>query len=121
MTTDYGTRVAGALQAVCQLHSDTSRFLVDFHNNRLRFGWTSVFGNTVTRDLTASLPTPFWMAEGVYRYYMKESEPGLLEGVTISFFNHQGKSKEPLLLAAQIKYRLLAGDQIKDICKSWDI
>jgi len=67
VTSDYGRQIMIALNAVRQLHSDTTRLLVDF-GKKMGADWYSVFGNFATRELTYSVNTEFWMAEGVYRY-----------------------------------------------------
>ncbi len=121
MTTEYGRKVAGALRAVRQLHSDTSKLLVDFDSKRLRDGWTSVFGNTATSGQTAVVETSYWMAEMVFRYYVKPPLLDLAECAAVSFFHSKGKSEEPLLLVAQIKYQLPSGTAMKDFCRLWDI
>jgi hypothetical protein len=121
VSTEYGEKVALALRAVCQLHSDTSRFLVDVDSERVGMGWSSVFGTVATSSISTTLTADCWMAEGVYRYYIKTSSLDLVEGLLVPFFHFQGKSKEPLLLVAQIKYQLPAGSSIKNVCKAWDI
>jgi hypothetical protein len=120
MSTEYGEKVALAVRAVSQLHSDTSRLLVDFDNKRLGTGWKPMFGNVVTSGISTTITAQWWMAESVYRYYVKSSAPELAEGLLVSFFHPQQKSKEPLLVVAQIKYLVFAGSLIKDVCKAWD-
>lgn len=121
MSTEYGEKLALALRAVWQLHSDTGKFLVDFDNKRVGIGWNSMFGNVATSSISTTLTAECWMAEGVYRYYVQAPALDLVEGLLVSFFHSQQKSKEPLLLVAQIKYRVAAGSSIKDVCKAWDI
>jgi len=122
MTTEYGERVGMALRVVCKLHSDTTRFLRDFHNDRLRAGWQSLFGNTVTKELTAAIgQKPYWMAEGVYCYYVTHNMPNSVEGITVAFFDYVGKFQEPVLLAAQIEYNVPKGTQLREVCHGWDI
>jgi hypothetical protein len=121
VSTEYGEKVASALRAVYQLHSDTSRLLVDSDNKRVGMGWTSVFGTVATSSISTTLRAECWMAEGVYRYYTKPPALDLVEGLLVSFFHFQEKSKEPVLAVAQIKYRAAAGSPIKDVCRAWDI
>ncbi len=123
MSTEYGEKVALALRAVCQLHSDTSRFLVDFDGKRAGTGWNSVFGNIATSSISTTVrpESECWMAEGVYRYYVQALALDLAEGLLVPFFHFQEKSKEPLLVVAQIKYQMAAGSSTKDVCKPWDM
>ena len=121
MSTEYGEKIALALRAVCQLHADTSRFLVDFDNKCSGAGWNSLFGTVATSSISTTLSAECWMAEGVYRYYVKAPALDVVKGILVSFFHFQQKSKEPLLLVAQIKYQVAAGSSIKNVCKAWDI
>jgi hypothetical protein len=82
-------------------------------------GWSSVFENTATRDLTYSVRASFWMAEAVFRYYAKDGSPGHVEGLTIVFFER--RAEEPLFLISQIQYRMEASKLISDVCGPWDI
>jgi len=122
MNTEYGRKVGAALRAICQLHSDTSKLLVDFDKRQLRPNCYSVFGSYATRDLTYNVKADFWMAEGVYRYYANNAEPGKIEGVAVCFF-HEGfpHFDEPLLLLARINYRLDNDLPIRQVCQEWDI
>jgi len=119
MSTEYGKRITGALNAVAQLHSDTSKLLVDFDSRMLRSGWTSVFDNFATRDLTYHVKADYWMAEGVYRYYFHEAFPKSIRALTVCFLARQ--IEEPVLLTAKVNYRMESGAQIKLVCKGWDV
>jgi hypothetical protein len=116
---EYGKSVGTALKIVRQLHWDTMRLLTDFDG--LMVGWKSVFGNTVTGALATVLPHGFWMAEGVYRYYVSPTEPGKVHGVTIAFEDYSRRVDEPLLLAARIAYYIEQGQEMAAACKAWDI
>jgi hypothetical protein len=118
---EYSENVAIALRAVRQLHYDTSRFLVDFDSKCSGAGWNSVFGTVATSSISTILSAECWMAEGVYRYYVKVPALDLVKGILVSFSHFQQKSKEPLLVVSQIKYQLAAGSSIKNVCKQWDI
>jgi hypothetical protein len=111
VSTEYGGKVALALRAVYQLHSDTSRMLVDLDDKRIGAGWTSVFGNIATSSISTTVrpESGCWMSEGVYRYYVKPPALDLVEGILVPFFHFQQKSKEPLLVAAQIKFQAEVG------------
>lgn len=124
MKTEYGTKMAGALKAVAQMHSDTSKLLQDC-DQEIGKGRPSIFGSYATRDLTYNFQADFWMAEGVYRYY--QAGPALVDGVTVAFFHASEpddprSDTEPLLLVARIQYAT-AGDgaSSKGNCKEWDI
>lgn len=119
MSVDYGKRLTSALAAIRHLHSDTSKLMVDFDGYMFADGWDSVFENVATRDLTRHVKAKFWMAEGVHRYYTKNAKTGLVEGLTVIFFNP--REEEPLFLTAQLQYRLEANKLIKEVCGEWHI
>jgi hypothetical protein len=119
MSDDYGKKLTSALAAIRRLHSDTSKLMVDFDAYMFADGWDSVFENVATRDLTYHVKAKFWMAEGVYRYYTKNPKGGLVEGLTVVFFDP--RADEPLFLTGQLQYRLEANKLISDACGAWDI
>ncbi len=119
MADEYGKKLTTALAAVRQLHSDTSKLLVDFDSKMFAGDWSSVFENTATGDLTYAVKAQFWMAQAVFRYYAKDGNPGHVEGLTVAFF--QSHAEEPLFLIAQLQYRMGTDKLIRDVCRAWDI
>ena len=118
MTADYGKKVTMALHAVRRLHSDTSKLLVDCDKKRYAEGCYSVFENVATRDLTYNVNAEYWMAQAVYRYYANDAKPGLVEALTVCFFDE--RIDEPILLTAQFQYQVAANELVKDLCAAWD-
>ena len=111
MKTEYGSKIAGALKAVVQMHSDTSKLLVDC-DKHVGKGRSSVFGSYATKELTYNFQAKYWMAEAVYRYY--QAGPSVVDGVTVAFFDAEAPI-EPVLLVARIHYSTNAKP------KEWDI
>lgn len=116
---EYGKSVGTALKVVRQLHWDTMRLLQDF--NGLMTEYRPVFGNAVTNGLSATLSAGFWMAEGVYRYYVSPTEPGTAHGITVAFEDYKRRIDEPLFLAACIEYNIENGQDVVTVCRPWDI
>jgi hypothetical protein len=121
MSTEQGQKLAGALKAIAQLHADTSRLLLDC-DRHIGNGRNSVFQNYATRDLTYAVRAPYWMAEGVYRFY--EAGPRLVDAVTVTFFK-PGEESEPLLKIGRIEYarrvQQLESEPLRQMCKEWDL
>jgi hypothetical protein len=120
MNTEQGQNIARALKAIAQLHSDTSRLLLDC-DKYVGTGRPSVFGNYATRDLTYHVRAPWWMAEAVYRYY--ESDPQTADAVTVTFFS-SSEEFEPLLLVGRIHYAKTSQGEVnalRQTCKEWDL
>lgn len=119
---EYGERIGHAVMAVRQMHSDVSRLLQDC-DGTIGKGKPSLFGNSVTRELTYQLRATEWMAQGVYRYWDASEElPGLVVAVTVAFFFSQPNlPKEPVLILGQLKYAVETDGSAKGICKEWDL
>lgn len=122
MTKDYGRKVGTALEAVRRLHADTSRLLRDC-DATIGSGRESVFRSEVTKDLTWHVQTEFWMAEGVYRYYEDKAAPapGVVEALTVCFFDVRGRVPEPFLLVGRFRYRVDPATGARAECKGWDL
>jgi hypothetical protein len=121
MSDDYGKRMGLALRAVRQMHSDTSKLLQDC-DGTIGKGRPSVFGKTVTADLTYQINALQWMAEGVYRYYVVEP-PGRVEGLCACFICANGHEDfdQPILVVGQIAYSVADGQSLRDVCDAWDL
>ena len=121
MSDSYGKKVGSALSAIRAMHSDVSRLFQDC-DGTIGKGRPSVFTNYVTRDLTWSLNGPYWMADGVYRYYdASDRGPGVATGLTAYFLDEKSLSQEPLLLVGEIGYRFEGKSSLKGVCKEWDL
>ena len=116
MNTEQGRTIAAALKAITQLHSDTSRLLLDC-DKYAGDGRRSVFGNTATRDLTWLARASYWMAEGVYRFY--QIEPFMVDAITVTSFKRD-EEFEPLFKVGRIQYTIPANsetDALKQVCR----
>jgi hypothetical protein len=120
MNTEQGQKIAGALKAVAQLHSDTSKLLLDC-DAYIANGRRSVFGNNATRDLTWHAKAAHWMAEGVYRFY--EGNSLNVDAITVTFFKPD-EEFEPLLKVGRIQYKVPGdglADALRQVCNEWDL
>src|SRR4051812_18553660 len=117
MTEDYGKKVGRALAAVVQLHEDTSRLLTDIE--RFMSGRESIFGNQATTDMSKHVKpsTGFWMAEGVYRFFVDPRTPNQAFGICVVFIAPD--IEEPLLLLSRLVYQAPAVN--KGACMPWDV
>jgi len=118
MSTDNGKKIQAAVKAVCQMHNDVSKLLMDF-DDFAPWPCESVFGNAATRDLTAQARAKYWMSEGVYRYLSSKEEPGLVEAITACFID--SKLVEPLLLLGRMRYAVGGDQTIAGVCEPWDL
>jgi hypothetical protein len=123
MIDDYGKKIGRALEAIRRLHSDASRFL-QACDGTIGKGKEPVHGSCATKELTLDVRAEFWMAEAVYRYYYADDgeNRGQVDGVTVLFIDRQRRVDEPLLIAAQLQYRV-DGEafDIRSTCHEWDI
>ncbi len=120
--TDYGLKVAGALNAVTTLHSEFGQLLLECDS--LFRGYSSCYGNTVTKQLTYGVRGP-WINEAVFRFWDNGEEPkdGIrkIPGVT-AIFRDSGKPellKQPVFIAGIIDYRVPGKDILR--VREWDL
>jgi hypothetical protein len=88
MSADDGKKIQAAIRAVCQMHSDVSKLLLDF-DEFAPWPFESVFGNSVTKYETSQARATYWMSEGVYRYLYNKTQPGLVEAITVCFIDSE--------------------------------
>src|SRR3954454_1641309 len=95
---DYGLKISRALAAVRRMHADVSKLLVDA-DGTIGKDKDSLFGNYATRNLTYSVKADFWMAWFVHRYYAAPNgpDPGLVDAISVWFFDNQSRITEPHL------------------------
>jgi hypothetical protein len=116
-TTDYGKKIGSALKAIASMHSQVSKLLMDCDG--LFPEYESMFGNIATRDLTYNVKANFWMARGVYRYWIKEASPVI--GVAAMFYSSEDRLEQPLLVVGQIQYLEKNAKTIKELCDPWHL
>ena len=117
MSEQYGKRVGQALRAVHQLHSDSSRLLLDM--DRAMHGWKSVYDSTVTNDIPYTTGKDRYMAEGLFRHYYQNQEMNFVVALNLCFFDSEDPTlDEPILVAAELNYD--SQSTAKDTSRAWD-
>ena len=113
---DYGRKITKAFQAILEVHRNASRLLLDC-DGTIGKGRSSIFSNVVTRDVSATVNYPdAWMPCSLFRFYdAKDEMPGLIEGLTIYYWDDPPLCEEPLLIGGRIKYRQGSA------CEHWDL
>lgn len=111
----------GAVRAVARMHGDTSKLLLDC-DKHIGKGRPSIFGNFATKELTYNVQAEYWMACGVYRFYLAAHNS--VEAVTVAFWDES--TAEPMFLLSQIQYRSDSALEdgltaIKEVCDGWDV
>ena len=123
VASEKGKLMAQALKAVADLHSSTSRMLMDCDLFFRKEGQKSLFGNTVTRDLTYSVDAVMWMAEGVFRYW--ELGNGTVAAVVAMFhdkWSSPPRFAEPLVVFGRLQYKKnQEKDTGREDCQGWDL
>ena len=97
-----------ALTAVMQMHSDSARLLRDF--DQWMDGYRSAFGSKATIDLSRDVKFGLYMADGLYRHYVRDEAPNIVLAINIVFFDSRNKVEQPLLIAAKL---LCRGNRIR--------
>ena len=121
MGTEQGQNIASAMVAVRNMQSDCGRLLRDC-DKFIGKGRPSVFGSFATKDLTYSVNSDCWMAEGLFRYY--DSGNQQVDGISITLWR-KGEVTEPLLIMGRIQYATppdaTKNHSVKDVCDGWDL
>jgi hypothetical protein len=117
---DYGLKISRALAAVRRMHADVSKLLVDA-DGTIGKNKDSVFGNWATRDLNYKPRADYWMSWFVYRYYAGGEAPGIVDGLSVWFFDSLDRINEPHLLVGQLSYDLAPDQQIGKVCQEYDL
>src|SRR5262249_5747461 len=122
MTPDYGKKIASAFEAVYQLFKDTGKLLQDCDGfiGKVR---PSVFGNVITEKLARGMyECDWWMVADAIRYYDASDRcRGVVEGVTVYFWDTPPLHDEPLLILGQVQYQGDSDLTVKSLCQWWDL
>jgi hypothetical protein len=118
MSDGYGKKIGQAIRAVQQMHSDSSRLLLDL--DRIMHGWECLYGAYVANDIPSTVARGRFMAEGLYRHYSLPQHPTRVVALNLCFFDATKPSllAEPLLVAAELNYELQG--PMKSAGREWD-
>src|SRR5580698_3737311 len=103
MNDDYGKQMAMALKAVLKMHSDSSKLLLDL--DRTMQGYRSLFDNIATTNLSYDVKRGKYMADGLFRHYVRDNDELEVRAVNICFCDENDHNfMEPIFVAAHLSY-----------------
>jgi hypothetical protein len=97
-----GLLMTKALTAVMQMHADSARLLRDF--DQWMDGYRSASGSQATNNLSYDVKTGLYMADGLFRHYVRDDALNIVLAINILFFDSKNKVEQPLLIAAKLLY-----------------
>jgi hypothetical protein len=119
MIENYGTQMTTAIKAVLQMHSDASKLLLDL--DKTMQGYQTLFGSIATINLSWDVKTGKYMADGLFRHYVRKDDETQVRAVNICFFDVNDLSfEEPILVAAHISYFSVAKNMPEKSKRAWD-
>lgn len=99
-----GKRITHSFTYVQQIYQETSSLLQKLDELMRREKWEPLYGNRITRDVSASLVWPnYWLASAVFRIYQNQAEKLIRKGVSIRFCEND--LDRPALIAGKITYK----------------
>ena len=80
--------------------------------------WKNIYGNGITRDVSASLQEPDrWILEAIFRMYEHKKDSMVNKGVNITFWGED--VEEPIITAGKIVYNDISKRNHWDLWNVW--
>lgn len=98
-----GRQITLAFEYIQQVFRECQRLIFKV-DSQMAPEWTNLYGNRITRDVSASLQYPDdWLVEAIFRVYENKNENELVNKViTITFWGEE--VEQPIITAGKIVY-----------------
>jgi len=97
-----GQQITLAFQYIQQVFKECQRLIFKI-DNQLAPEWSSLYGNRITKDVTASLQEPeSWLPEAIFRVYQSRKDEMINKCITITFWGDE--VEQPIITAGKIIY-----------------
>lgn len=118
---EKGSQITLAFQYIKQLFKECQRLIFKI-DNHMAPEWSNLYGNRITRDVSASLQEPTrWLTEAIFRIYQNENSKLVNKCVTITFWGDG--VDQPIITAGKIVYLDIEKRNhwdLRDIWFYWD-
>jgi len=120
MSENYGENITRAMRAVLQMHADSSKLLLDL--DREMMDYVSLYDNIATANLSYDVKSKRFMAEGLFRHYVRAKTDTEVIAVNILFFDEGIKTafSEPLFVASKLSYLNTTGSSSERQSRFWN-
>lgn len=111
-----GTQITSVFKYVQQVFTECQRLFFKI-DNLMAPDWKTIYGNRITKDVTASLQDPErWLVEAIFRVY--EGQDKLVnKAITISFWGED--IDEPIITAGKLVYSDISKRDHWDLWNVW--
>jgi hypothetical protein len=97
-----GQQITLTFQYIQQVFRECQRLIFKI-DNQMAPNWGSLYGNRITRDVSASLQeADRWIPEGIFRVYQNNEEKLVNKCITITFL--EDTVEQPIIIAGKIVY-----------------
>lgn len=112
-----GYQITSAFRYIQQVFNECQRLLFKI-DNHMAPEWSTIYGNRITKDVSASLQEPNrWIIEAVFRVYELNKEQLINKAITISFWGDV--VDQPVITAGKIVYRDISKRDHWDLWNVW--
>lgn len=99
---DKGHQMTLAFLYIQRVFNECQRLILKI-DNQLAPEWKNIYGNRITRDVTANIQDPDrWLVEAIFRSYESDGDKMINKGITITFWGDD--IEEPIITAGKIIY-----------------
>lgn len=97
-----GQQITLAFQYIQQVFRECQRLIFKI-DNQMAPDWGSVYGNRITKEVSASLQeAERWIPDAIFRVYQSDKDKLVSKCITIAFWG--SKIEQPIITAGKIKY-----------------
>lgn len=118
VNTDKGKHINAAFLYVAQVLKECQRLVYKI-DSEMAPEWKNLYGNRITRDVSADLRRPdYWLIYGIFRYYENDSDGLINKGINILLWDDY-ILEEPIIIAGKILYKDTSKRNHWDLWSIW--
>ena len=112
-----GYQITQAFRYIQKLFIECQRLFLKV-DNHMAPEWITIYGNRITKDVTASLQDPNkWIVESIFRVYGNSQDQAVNKAITISFWGNE--IDQPVITVGKIIYSDSSKRDHWDLWRIW--
>lgn len=114
---EKGHQMTSAFRYIQQVFNECQRLIFKV-DNQMAPEWKNIYGNRITRDVTASIQDPDgWLVEAIFRAYESSKDKMVNKCITITFWGEE--VDQPVITAGEIIYSDIDKRNHWDLFNTW--
>jgi len=114
---EKGHQITDAFKYIQQVFNECQRLIFKI-DNKLDSEWENIYGNRITRDVTASIQDPDrWLVEAIFRAYESTKDKMINKCILITFWGEE--VDQPVITAGKIIYSDIEKRNHWDLFNVW--